>query len=501
MDLLEPTGNGRTSGEISSSSSIDLQKNISPATSNGGLSPVTSKNGNSMTTSKLSANSAAEDDELYPVRTKLPVQQPDKSNFNLWSHLKNCIGKELSKISMPVQWNEPLSFLQRLSEYMNYGYLLNTATKSENAEKRLQWVATFAVSALASNLERMGKPFNPLLGETFEHRRKNFRIVCEQVGHHPPVSAFHAEGLNPSNSGNQVNGEDKHFVFRGSMYPKVKFWGKSVEFTPKGTLTVELPMWNEQYTWSNVNCVIHNVMVGTLWMEHVGTMEIVNQTTKHKCTLTFKSVGQGLFSTGAASDNDLLHSVEGFITDHLGKKVLFLYGKWTEFLCVTDIPSLKAFLNISSIDKIDANASNLPKHSPFSISAIPNSEILWQTDSKPEDASLYYNFTRFAMGLNEELPPAEQEKLCQTDCRNRPDIRGLENGDLATAASEKERLENKQREYRKPFKNKKESDWWNPRWFIPIKNEFTKEEDWKYVGGYWENKGRTNDDDDIPSIF
>ena len=170
MDLLEPTGNGRTSGEISSSSSIDLQKNISPATSNGGLSPATSKNGNSMTTSKLSANSAAEDDELYPVRTKLPVQQPDKSNFNLWSHLKNCIGKELSKISMPVQWNEPLSFLQRLSEYMNYGYLLNTATKSENAEKRLQWVATFAVSALASNLERMGKPFNPLLGETFEHR-------------------------------------------------------------------------------------------------------------------------------------------------------------------------------------------------------------------------------------------------------------------------------------------------------------------------------------------
>ena len=72
---------------------------------------------------------------------------------------------------------------------------------------------------------------------------------------------------------------------------------------------------------------------------------------------------------------------------------------------------------------------------------------------------------------------------------------------MATAASEKERLENKQREYRKPFKNKKESDWWNPRWFIPIKNEFTKEEDWKYVGGYWENKGRTKDDDDIPSIF
>ena len=69
------------------------------------------------------------------------------------------------------------------------------------------------------------------------------------------------------------------------MYPKVKFWGKSVEFQPKGTLTVELPMWNEQYTWSNVNCIVHNVIVGTLWMEQVGTMEIVNQKTKHKVNI------------------------------------------------------------------------------------------------------------------------------------------------------------------------------------------------------------------------
>ena len=30
--------------------------------------------------------------------------------------------------------------------------------------------------------------------------------------------------------------------------------------------------------------------------------------------------------------------------------------KCTEFLCVTDITSLKAFLNVSSVDKIDANA-------------------------------------------------------------------------------------------------------------------------------------------------
>ena len=31
-----------------------------------------------------------------------------------------------------------------------------------------QYVSAFAISATASNLDRVGKPFNPLLGETYE---------------------------------------------------------------------------------------------------------------------------------------------------------------------------------------------------------------------------------------------------------------------------------------------------------------------------------------------
>ena len=114
-------------------------------------------------------------------RTKLPVPQPEKVNLNLWSCLKQCIGKELSKITMPVHWNEPISLLQRISEYMNYSHLLRTAPGLEDPMARLQHVATFAVSALASNYLRMGKPFNPLLGETYQLEQDGFRIVCEQV--------------------------------------------------------------------------------------------------------------------------------------------------------------------------------------------------------------------------------------------------------------------------------------------------------------------------------
>lgn len=56
---------------------------------------------------------------------------PDKPNYplNLWSIMKNCIGKDLSKIPMPVNFNEPLSMLQRLTEDYEYAEILDTAAK------------------------------------------------------------------------------------------------------------------------------------------------------------------------------------------------------------------------------------------------------------------------------------------------------------------------------------------------------------------------------------
>ena len=125
-------------------------------------------NGDEKEETKVTVEKEAEDKPqpkaIVKTRERLPVKQPDKNNANLWSVLKQCIGKELSKITMPVQWNEPISLLQRVSEYMNYAYLLKKAAKAKTSEDRLELVATFAVSALASNFERMGKPFNPLLG-------------------------------------------------------------------------------------------------------------------------------------------------------------------------------------------------------------------------------------------------------------------------------------------------------------------------------------------------
>ena len=114
------------------------------------------------------------------------IRIPDKPNisFSLWSIMKNCIGKDLSKIPVPVNFSEPLSMLQRLVEDFEYSEILDKAASCQDNCEQMAYVAAFTVSAYSTTAIRTGKPFNPLLGETYECDRrddKGFRCISEQV--------------------------------------------------------------------------------------------------------------------------------------------------------------------------------------------------------------------------------------------------------------------------------------------------------------------------------
>ncbi|ESP02653.1 hypothetical protein LOTGIDRAFT_171854 [Lottia gigantea] len=396
-------------------------------------------------------------------------------DFSLWSILKQCIGKELSKITMPVVFNEPLSFLQRLTEYMEYSYLLDRASQTSDPIERLQYVSAFAVSAISSNWERLGKPFNPLLGETYELDRSElgFRLISEQVSHHPPISAFHIDS--------------PLYKFHGQIYPKLKFWGKSVDIHPKGYVTLELKKFNEVYTWQNVNCCVHNIIVGKLWVEHSGPMEIINHQTKHRAVLNFKQ--------GGWFGKDL-HKVEGYIYDPDKKKLKAIWGNWLMGLFSVNAGTYDAHVaampsspphtpkvNGAGGDAEDAS-DELPCKSFNSFDLnIPGQITLWQATPRPEDSAKYFSFTLFAMTLNEMMPEMNIT-LPPTDSRKRPDIRYLEEGKIDEAADAKNRLEEKQRQARK--ERKKQKGDWQPLWFETVKNQYTGKEEWAYKGDYWE---------------
>lgn len=407
-------------------------------------------------------------------RTSLPSPMFSRNDFSIWSILRKCIGMELSKITMPVIFNEPLSFLQRLTEYMEHTYLIHKASSLADPVERMQCVAAFAVSAVASQWERTGKPFNPLLGETYELVRDDlgFRLISEQVSHHPPISAFHAEGLN------------NDFIFHGSIYPKLKFWGKSVEAEPKGTITLELLEHNEAYTWTNPTCCVHNIIVGKLWIEQYGNVEITNHKTGDKCVLNFKPCG--LFGKE-------LHKVEGYIQDKSKKKLCALYGKWTECLYSVDPATFDAYKKNDKKNTEEKKNSKqvsaseesdeMPMPDSESVFVIPGSILLWRIAPRPPNSAQMYNFTSFAMVLN-EVDKEMESVIPKTDCRLRPDIRAMENGEIDQASEEKKRLEEKQRAARKN-RSKSEEDW-KTRWFHQGPNPYSGAQDWLYSGSYWD---------------
>ncbi len=70
----------------------------------------------------------------------------DTYQISVWSILRDCIGKDLSKITMPVWINEPISMLQKMSECVKYEELMRKAVNEEDSLRRLAYLITFCLS-------------------------------------------------------------------------------------------------------------------------------------------------------------------------------------------------------------------------------------------------------------------------------------------------------------------------------------------------------------------
>lgn len=62
-----------------------------------------------------------------------------------------------------------------------------------------------------------------------------------------------------------------------------------------------------------------------------------------------------------------------------------------------------------------------------------SAETCQRGDGFPRLSPQMYNFTSFTVSLN-ELQSGMEKTLAPTDCRLRPDIRGMENGDMGALA-------------------------------------------------------------------
>lgn len=401
-------------------------------------------------------------------RTSIPMNKSTMPSVSLWSILKNAIGKDLTRIPIPINYSEPISFLQRLCEEMEYWELISKAIQTRDSIEQIIYISTFAISAYAGTDERLSKPFNPLLGETFEYihgiddlenneneikrelRNKEnkresrngkesienkekselkmeWKWLGEQVSHHPPISAY------------KCNSNGDSFVLEGQIRVKTRFWGKSMELIPEGytRLAIKGNVKGElqgeegllrRYSWNKITTIVNNIIVGKLWIDHYGVMKIMGDG-ELECHVEFKKTGW----TGESK------KVEGKVINRKnGEIVAILEGYWNKLIKWKRVTPVRE--------------GNLTEGS------LQDWVTIWEKRSLPLDAHLFYHFTSFAHNLN-HMTKSMESLICPTDSRFRSDQRAMEEGHWIKAQDEKIRLEEKQRNRKLPIK---------PMWFKPV---------------------------------
>uniref|UniRef100_UPI0037E8BC0C oxysterol-binding protein 2 n=1 Tax=Semicossyphus pulcher TaxID=241346 RepID=UPI0037E8BC0C len=417
--------------------------------------------------------------ELQPRRQRR-THVPDKPNYslNLWSIMKNCIGKELSKIPMPVNFNEPLSMLQRLTEDLEYHELLDKAARCDSSLEQMCLVAAFSVSSYSTTVHRTAKPFNPLLGETYELDRLEefgYRSLCEQVSHHPPAAAHHVIS-------------QRGWTLWQEITIASKFRGKYLSIMPLGAIHLQFHSSGNHYVWRKVTSTVHNIIVGKLWIDQSGDIEIVNHRTKETCQLKF--------SPYSYFSRDVPRKVTGVVADGGGNAHYILSGTWDD-----KIESAKI------VQSSRGGSGSEGKQKTVYQTLSP--KLLWKKYPLPDNAENMYYFSALALTLNEQ-----EDGVGLTDSRLRPDQKLMEEGRWDEANSEKQRLEEKQRAVRRrreaeasdaldeecDYDSGREYEGYQPLWFQQTRDSLTGETNFVYKGGYWEAKDR-QDWSMCPDIF
>jgi len=371
-------------------------------------------------------NSSSSEEELLHDDT-----QEDRKK--LWSKVSGLVGKDTtSLLSLPVSLFEPTSVLQTMVEPLRYAELLEEACKFEDPVDRLCRVAAFGV-ALFSNYTRTLKPFNPVLGETFEfvHQNQKYKSLCEQVSHHPPVGIAHTMG--------------EGWTLQQESHIEAWFWGNSVDISSIGNNHFWISKTGDHYTWMNPMSCVHNIIFGRLWIEHCGDQIIKSLKTKHTAVVHFKKAGWF---------EGINYEVHGEVKDGDGRIRAIISGKWNEYVAIT---------------KVDDKGNKLE---PI---------VLWR---KPIDLGETTNKWKWGRFVYELTATDEEAILPPTDSRLRGDLRALASLNMKLAAKEKNKIEDRERQKRR--ERDAQGKKWSPVYFKKITCEEC--DLWEFSSNYWEER-------------
>lgn len=371
----------------------------------------------------------------------------------LWRQIASLVGMDVMnmRLSLPIWLFEPTTSLSRMVETFEFSDLLDRAATCDDPQLRDCLVAAFVISAF-SHTERVRKPFNPVMGETFEfcNPANKMRFYAEQVSHHPPVSTSRCEG------NGWVAGEVVDIV--------ATFHGNSIEINNVGSRYIELSISGDRYTWNLPKALVSNLFVGGAFVDHFGTITLKNETSGSVSTLNLTKCGW--FSAGR-------YEVTGELVDPNGEQLVTYKGAWNKYL------------DCEPVHKARGRGTNRLW--------MAGTHILPVSEGGGEEG-VFSKCTKFTKKVL-EITPLIADTLPPTDSRLRPDRRALEKGDVGMAAEQKLRVEQLQRE-RRAAEQKVNAEDSNanpkPKYFRKISEE---EQKWEPIGNYWDDTEELSTDE------
>jgi len=187
-----------------------------------------------------------------------------------------------------------------------------------------------------------------------------------------------------------------------------------------------------------IKSVVHNVVVGKLWIDHYGVISITSTNPESPYRALLKLKQCGWFSKNYRDLESIIYK------DDI--PMFKVYGKWNDKILGVPLEE--------ELDQIDDFEFNDPK-------------LIWENDLEVVKGKPYkkYKFSQTTL-KSIEIDPSLIGVIGKSDSRYRPDRLALEKRDIKTATVEKKRLEEIQRKKRK----------------------FREENDIEYVPKYFENK-------------
>ncbi|PVD23588.1 hypothetical protein C0Q70_16860 [Pomacea canaliculata] len=238
-------------------------------------------------------------DDLYDIQNEEDLGSMEQHGSIIGHLLSQVrIGMDLTKVVLPTFILERRSLLEMYADFFAHPDLFCKIADMPTARDRMVQVVRWYLSAFHAGRpsEIAKKPYNPILGETFQcywtlpetsecqekvddgpipwGTKENLCFVAEQVSHHPPISAFYAEHYN------------KKISLDGYIWTKSKFLGLSIGVHMIGQAVISVINHEEEYWLTFPNGYGRSILT-VPWVELGGKVQITCAKTGYNASVEF----------------------------------------------------------------------------------------------------------------------------------------------------------------------------------------------------------------------